>query len=774
MDLATDFAPFQERVFAALLRSTRTASQISSEDLSFQRSLNPTLYKTLDLQSVRLLELANSILKISTSSTDLETPDLQNEETIDEKWRAVVDVVDQLLEKADASLDEFTGVIKKLSPSQQERGASLSKTTNSAQFPSVYNFGPSKIPKPQLQFKRAPDNANTASFKPLLQSKPHAVVPLTSSPASNGDAAQSHPYEVEISSSKYPPSVYRESPPQQYLPFESTTATFVDTLDGVHTMLAELKQAKEIAVDLEHHDAHSYQGIVCLMQISTREKDWIVDTLKPWREELRVLNEVFADPNILKVLHGSTMDIIWLQRDLGLYVVGLFDTFHASVALQYQKKSLKFLLEKFVNFRAEKQYQMADWRLRPLLPGMFDYARSDTHYLLYIYDHVRNDLLTNSNPNENLIDYVLLRSKEEALQRYERPTYNALTGEGPGGWYDALLKSSALFSKEQFAVFRAVHQWRDQIARSEDEGVQYVLSKQSLFRIANSMPLDQPSLLKAASPVSPIVRIRASELVQVIKEAKIAGATGPEMRDILRPKQTAIETPVTPEEPPVTTDSAMVAKAEVSQFWGSTLQNTEIPVPSSHALLASTEASLLSLPLPTTSIKVSDTSTLLVKKAPVKLATPVQAPSPKPTPSNEIFTVKQFGAPKKRKVTPTQAAIPAGATSEDENDGTSSDEATSSSSSSSSESEEEKPPVKKRKTALGDKKASARNTDSDSTPFDYAAAESVLHPKRTDIKGPYPSRSQPHFNPYTKSLNAPSGARKPKKAPDGKSFTFRR
>jgi hypothetical protein len=34
-----------------------------------------------------------------------------------------------------------------------------------------------------------------------------------------------------------------------------------------------------------------------------------------------MLNEVFADPKILKVLHGSTMDIIWLQRDLGLYVV---------------------------------------------------------------------------------------------------------------------------------------------------------------------------------------------------------------------------------------------------------------------------------------------------------------------------------------------------------------------------------------------------------------------------------------------------------------------
>lgn len=67
------------------------------------------------------------------------------------------------------------------------------------------------------------------------------------------------------------------------------------------SMLQELKMAKEIAVDLEHHDEHSYIGIVSLMQISTRDKDWIVDTLKPWRRELQILNEVFADSKILKV-----------------------------------------------------------------------------------------------------------------------------------------------------------------------------------------------------------------------------------------------------------------------------------------------------------------------------------------------------------------------------------------------------------------------------------------------------------------------------------------
>lgn len=129
-------------------------------------------------------------------------------------------------------------------------------------------------------------------------------------------------------------------------------------------MLVELKKAKEIAIDLEHHDARSFVGLVSLMQISTRDRDWIVDTLRPWREDLQVLNEVFADPTILKVFHGAFMDMVWLQRDLGLYVVGLFDTFHAARALGYPQASLASLLSRFIHIEADKQYQMADWRIR--------------------------------------------------------------------------------------------------------------------------------------------------------------------------------------------------------------------------------------------------------------------------------------------------------------------------------------------------------------------------------------------------------------------------
>lgn len=173
-----------------------------------------------------------------------------------------------------------------------------------------------------------------------------------------------HPYKTEIEQYKFPISVYQQSEPIPFQPFESTTAILVDTPELLAEMLEELKKAKEIAIDLEHHDMRTYVGIVSLMQISTRNQDWIVDTLKPWRRKLECLNEVFTDPSILKVFHGSGMDMIWLQRDFGLYVVGLFDTEPAARALRYPRAALAFLLEKHVKFQAQKQHQLADWRIR--------------------------------------------------------------------------------------------------------------------------------------------------------------------------------------------------------------------------------------------------------------------------------------------------------------------------------------------------------------------------------------------------------------------------
>jgi exosome complex exonuclease RRP6 len=70
--------------------------------------------------------------------------------------------------------------------------------------------------------------------------------------------------------------------------------------------------------------------------------------------------------------------LLCLQRDFGLYIVNLFDTGQAARVLAYPSASLAYLLEAHVGYAADKRYQLADWRLRPVPDDMLAYARADT------------------------------------------------------------------------------------------------------------------------------------------------------------------------------------------------------------------------------------------------------------------------------------------------------------------------------------------------------------------------------------------------------------
>ncbi|KAJ9654331.1 exosome nuclease subunit [Neophaeococcomyces mojaviensis] len=535
LDIAADFKAYQERVTSSLVSVTRSAAGIANHDLSFHRSMSEKVSKSLDCQNAHLLRLTSKLLKAATKDTNVRPPTLHDQESIEDNWKSIVDVVDDLLEKADANLDEFDGVLLRMSPARPatpETPASSTPVRSRYQpmYSSAYN-----VPKPQLLFERQVDNDQTGFWKPLLKTKPHAIVPLEKSIGSGQDGYK-HPYAYEIEHLEYPPSVYQEASPIPYDDPSNAEPVWVDTQEGVLEMLEELKKAGEIAIDLEHNDKNSYVGLVSLMQISTRDKDWIVDTLKPWRENLQVLNEVFADPNIVKVFHGSTSDMVWLQRDLGLYVVGLFDTYHACAALNFPGRGLAFLLMKYCNFPAQKQYQLSDWRIRPLPKELLEYARSDTHFLLYIFDNLRNELLQNSTPDNNLIDYVCEASKKEALQVYERHVYDKENGLGPHGWLGLLLKrGSKTFDKQQLGIFRELHEWRDQKARAIDEGADTIMTNSFLWNCAEFRPQTRHDLFNARmmGKVPRYVSLHFEEVLDTLKRGQRLGEQGPTVQEIL-------------------------------------------------------------------------------------------------------------------------------------------------------------------------------------------------------------------------------------------------
>lgn len=106
---------------STLLALTRTANRLGEDDVEFHRSLDFQLGEDLDAQNKRLISLAEKLLNSATVGSEEEVrrgPKLTDLDGLDENWNGVVDVLDSLLERADSSLDEYSGLVKRLSPSR--------------------------------------------------------------------------------------------------------------------------------------------------------------------------------------------------------------------------------------------------------------------------------------------------------------------------------------------------------------------------------------------------------------------------------------------------------------------------------------------------------------------------------------------------------------------------------------------------------------------------------------------------------------------------------
>lgn len=440
---------------------------------------------------------------------------------------------------------------------------------------------------------------------------------------------------------------------------------------------------------------------------------------------------------------------------------------------------------------------------------MLKYARADTHFLLYIYDNLRNELLEKSDasgPDGNLIDHVLSKSKEVALQRYERPFYDARRGMGSGGWFNFLTYSPALFNREQFAVFRAVHQWRDTVARKEDEGVNQIMSKHVIFNIAREMPIEMAALLGCSHPISAFVRERVNELLQVIRQARKEGATGPDFKETMQAlsadrletvkaafppsANTALVAAEQVLPPALPSSITMPSRATNSLFWGRTIDQ------SLRLNNTPSEPLLLALPLPQLTAEIYATTDI----GPSNDAEPGRANpgavaehayvKDRKAKEDDVFIIKNLGGPKKRKASSLEEPLepllrnaaedglqdehePTETSLNDEEAPIARDKAAHRAERKAHKKAERKAHRKAEKQRRKLESKQGTNGDAkmkDEEPFDYENAPSVLHARRD---GNSATGVDKVFDPYKKSLDAPTGMGRAQKERAGRSFTFK-
>mmetsp|Transcript_17859 Transcript_17859/g.31576 ORF Transcript_17859/g.31576 Transcript_17859/m.31576 type:complete len:1046 (+) Transcript_17859:47-3184(+) len=534
----------EKSLYEAIIHGTKASNSLPGEDdgLAYYESL-PEFQARIANFRERIVQLILNLASNVDSSDDLFNLSYLRDADPSElsTFEPITNIIELLLENVDGSLNEAAGTgassFKNAGQQQLETAVSKSELVRDVRAGLHGVVTHANIDRPQAKFAVPVDNTRNP-FKPSIVHKPNAIVPLPPgglslveqsgevNPETEAHARSigmdiekalqpryPHPYEVEIKESlnNLPTELTEKgSLFEKPAPLSEVPCHWVDTKEKLSKMCDELKGELAIAVDLENHSYRSFQGFVCLMQVSSSKTDYLVDTLAV-REHMSMMNEHFTNPAMIKVLHGSDSDVLWLQRDFGVYLVGLFDTGQAARVLEYQSFGLAHALKRHVNVRANKAFQLADWRVRPLSEDMFKYAREDTHYLLYIFDTMRQELLQAG--GEDAVFNVLKRSAEIALSVYEKELYTSNSAA-------AFVKRKNLqLSPPQMAILGAVYSWRDAIARREDESTQYVLPDRMLVRIALDMPLVASELEHSCNPLPPVVQTRVTELLAVIRSA---------------------------------------------------------------------------------------------------------------------------------------------------------------------------------------------------------------------------------------------------------------
>lgn len=255
-----------------------------------------------------------------------------------------------------------------------------------------------------------------------------------------------------------------------------------------------------IAADTEAAGYHRYSDRVCLLQLSTRDQTFIIDTLAV--SHLDALRDILGRADTEVVFHDADYDLRLLGRDFGIRVSKLFDTKIGAQFVGERSFGLGSLVEKYVGVKMEKKHQRADWAQRPLPADMLAYAAEDTVHLPALRDRLREELAQRGR----------LKWAEEEFEIAEHARWPDVDQNET---YQRL-KGSRDLKPRELAALRELYRWRETTAEARDVATFRVLSNEALLEIARRQPVNAEGLIGVPGLSSALIERRGSELLAAV------------------------------------------------------------------------------------------------------------------------------------------------------------------------------------------------------------------------------------------------------------------
>lgn len=236
-------------------------------------------------------------------------------------------------------------------------------------------------------------------------------------------------------------------------------------------LVARLEHEAVVALDTESNSFHVYRERVCLLQISTRDQDFVVD---PLAVDPAPLGAVLCAGRET-VLHGADYDVRCLKREYGWSLPRLFDTMAAARRLSRPGLGLSALVESSFGVRLSKANQRSDWGRRPLSREQVAYAALDTHYLLPLYDQLAGELASRGMAEDARREFDRIAAVEPRERVFDKDAWRRLKG-------------ARELDAEGKRVLGALWILREDRAKALDRPPFKVLGEQAMLEVARRRP----------------------------------------------------------------------------------------------------------------------------------------------------------------------------------------------------------------------------------------------------------------------------------------------
>ena len=249
---------------------------------------------------------------------------------------------------------------------------------------------------------------------------------------------------------------------------------FISSNSELSFLDEELGKCKEFGIDTEFDWRNTYFPKLSLIQISTKEKIFLIDCIKICPKD--ILKRYLQSKDFLKIFHSVRSDTTVLSKNLNLITENVYDIQIAEKLISSNEiKSYGKIVKKYVGLSLKKDETNSNWLKRPLSENQITYAAEDVDFLIDIYNYQKKILSKKNN-------------FEEAKKQSENDAKL-----GNKSLKDLRLKKiKNKLSKRNTKIFI----WREDLAEEKNVPPAYIFRDKNLKKLSNIEPRDQSAKKK--------------------------------------------------------------------------------------------------------------------------------------------------------------------------------------------------------------------------------------------------------------------------------------